>query len=274
MPRPALPALLIALVLPTLAHAETCRFTGTTSQNGHLAARTETREADGLTTIDVTLDFTIHAWMTDYRYLAQEITTWRGRDLLSIAMNQRSLADGDIKRQQWDVFTREGSILAAHRVQAKYLADFRQRHPGFVAHWSPDTFGQPWLADYHRANPERRPDLDLPATGARTPLAFAFYWARFLPPTGTPITLVLPSLKQNKTTALRLGPAIAGEGWQRWSSELHHPGLETSPASIAAAWVSPDHYLLQLGFDIHTDWASGTANFRTQGCQGVQITPG
>ena len=267
--------LLLALaLLPCVARAETCRFTGTTSQDGHLSVQATTTQADGLTTVGVTLEFTIHAWMTDYRYLGQEITTWRGPELQSLAVNQRSLADGDIKRQQWDVFTRNGPRLDAYRVQSKYLVDFRQHHPGFVSHWPPASFGQPWLDDYRRATPERRPDLDLPAAGARTPLAFAFYWSRFLPQDGTRVALVLPSFKQNKVSILDLAPATPGDGWLRWSTELHHPGLETSPASLAAAWVSPDHYLLQLGFDIHTSWVSGRALLRAEGCQGIQIRPG
>ena len=266
-------ALVVLLLAPAAARAESCHFTGTTSQNGHLAVEATTTQADGLTTVDVTLEFTIHAWMTDYRYLGQEITSWRGTELQSIAVNQRSLADGDIKRQQWDVFTRSGARLEGYRVQAKHLADFRQRHPGFVAHWAPADFGQPWLDDYRRATPERRPDLDLPAAGARTPLAFAFYWSRFLPQAGARVPLVLPSFKRNKSTDLRLGPATPGDGWSRWSTELHHPSLEASPASLAAAWVSPDRYLLQLGFDIHTEWASGRAMLHAEGCQGIQIRP-
>ncbi len=269
-----LPRLLLALaILPGLARAETCRFSGVTTQGGRLSVLATTTQADGLTTVDATVEFTIHAWMGDYRYLGQELTVWRGPELQSIAVNQRSLAGGDIKRQQWDVFTRSGARLEAYRVQAKYLADFRQRHPGFVAHWPLASFGQAWLADYRHASPVRRPDLDLPAAGTRTPLAFAFYWSRFLPPAGGRVTLVLPSFKQNKSTDLVLASATPGEGWLRWSTELHHPALESSPASLAAAWVSPDHYLLQLGLDIHTDWASGRATLRAEGCQGVQVRP-
>ena len=271
--------LLLALaLLPCLARAESCRFSGSTSQNGQVSVRADTARTDGLTTVAVTLEFTIHALMTDYRYLGEEITTWssgggRGPDLQSIAVNQRNLANGDIKRQQWDVFTRHGAQLDAFRVQAKSLTEFRQRHPGFVAHWSPASFGQPWLGDYRGANPERRPDLDVPAAGARTPLALAFYWSRFLPQAGGRVTLVLPSFKQNKTADLLFAPATAGDGWSRWSTQIHHPRLETSPASLAAAWVSPDHYLLQLGFDIHTSWASGQVTLRGEGCEGIQIRP-
>lgn len=255
------------------ARAETCHFTGTTSHDGHLTAAVTVTQADELTTVDATVSFGIHAWMTDYRYLGQEITTWRGRELLSVAVNQRSLAGSDIKRQQWDVFRRVGDRLEASRVQAKYLTDFGQRHPGFISHWPPATFGQPWLADYRRATPERRPDLDLPATGAHTPLATALYWSRFLPDGGGTIALVLPSFKRDKQVALTVAPPVPGEGWRRWSAPLRYPKLQASPPSLVAAWVSPDHYLLQLGVELHTEWAAGQAILRAEGCQGVQIAP-
>ena len=267
------------LLVSLSAHAETCRFSGTTSHNGRLAVRADTTQVDDLLTLDITVEFTIHAWMTDYRYLSQEITTWsvgsgRSPALQSVAVNQRSLADGNVKRQQWDVFTRNGPQLEGRRVQAKYLADFQQHHPGFAPHWPPASFGQPWLADFRHAGAERRPDLDLPAAGVNTPLAFAFYWSRFLPSGGGPLSIILPGFKRNQQFWLSLGPATAGDGWQRWSTPLQHPALETRPASLAVAWVSPAHYLLQLGFDIHTVWAAGQALLRTDGCQGVQISPG
>ncbi len=168
--------------------------------------------------------------------------------------------------------------LLASRVQSKSLSEFRRRHPAFAGHWEPGRFGEPWLPDYPAAQPERRPDLDLPRTAIasdlRSPLAFAFYWSRFLAPAGGPVSIVLPSFKHNKTIMLQLSPASAGDGWSRWSTPLHHPGLEATPASLAVAWVSPEHYLLQLGLDVHTDWASGQATLRAQGCQGVLINPG
>ena len=267
------------LLMAPVAHAETCRFAGTTSYDGRLAVRAETTQVDDILTLDVTVEFAAHAWMTDYRYLGQEITTWSVGDgqravLRSVAVNQRSLADGSIKRQQWDVFTRNGPRLEGYRVQAKRLVDFQQRHPGFVSHWSPASFGQPWLADFRHAGAERRPDLDLPAEDVQTPLAFAFYWTRFLPPGGGPVSLVLPSFKRDKQAALSFAPATPGEGWHRWSTPLRHTALQTRPLSLATAWVSPDHRLLQLGFDVHTSWAAGQAILRTQGCQGVQISPG
>lgn len=272
MIRPLLLALLA--LAPEAAQAETCRFTGAASHGSIISAQADTTESDGLTTVNVTLNFAIDGWVSDFRYLGQEITTWRGTELQSIAVNQRSISGGSITRQQWDVFTRRGPVFVAMRVQAKRLADFQQRHPGFVRHWSPATFGQPWLADYRHATPERRPDLDLPSANASTPLAFAFYWSRFLPSGGSAATLVLPGFKRNKQAELHLGPATSGDGWRRWSTPLRHPGLEDSPASLAAAWVSNQNYLLQLGFDVHTEWASGQALIRAQGCQGIQVRPG
>ena len=245
------------LLMSSATHAETCRYTGTTSYDGRLAVTADATQLDGLLTLDVTVEFTVHAWMIDYRYLGQEISTWsvgKGRSgaLQSVAVNQRSLVDGNIKRQQWDVFTRNGPRLEGYRIQAKYLDDLQQRYPGFVRHWAPASFGQSWLPDFPRAGAERRPDLDLPASDVQTPLAFAFFWTRFLPLDGGRASLVLPSFKRDKEVSISVGPAIAGGGWNRWSTTLRHPALETRPASNAAVWISPDHRLLQIGFDIQT----------------------
>lgn len=275
--------LLLALLaplamLPAAARAEVCRFTGTTSHDGRLAVRAGATRAGDLLTIDVTVEFTVRAWMTDYRYLGQEITTWsvgegRRPGLRTVAANQRSLADGSVKRQQWDVFTRDGTRLAAFRVGAKTLADFRQHHPGFVPHWPPAGFGQPWLTDFDRAGAARRPDLDLPATDVQTPLAFAFFWSRFLPPGGGLYSVVLPGFKHDKQLPLGFGAAMPGTGWSRWSTPLRHPALASGPDSLAAAWVSGSHDLLQLAFDVHTGWVSGDAILRTAGCEGVPVSP-
>lgn len=268
----------VLLLVSLPAHAETCRHTGATSHDGRLAVRTDTARAGDLLTIDVTVEFTVHAWMTDYRYLGQEITIWSVGEgqraaLRSVAANQRSLADGRVKRQQWDVFIRNGAWLGAYRAGAKSLADFQQHHPGFVSHWPPGRFGQPWLADFPRAGAARRPDLDLPAAGdVQAPLALAFYWSRFLPPGGGAALVVLPGFKRDKQVPVSFGPATSNTGWQRWSTTLVHPALASRPASIATAWVSPDHHLLQLGLDIHMGWAAGQAVLHAEGCQGVQIS--
>ncbi len=247
---------------------------GDTTHGGKLSVTTETSQTDGLLTIDVTLAFTISALMSDVAYYSEEISTWRGTTLQTVAVNQRTLIDGAVKRQQWDVFRRSGTKMEAFRVQAKRLPEFREHHPGFVSHWPVSSFAQPWLQDYRAAPPERRPDLDLPATGSiRPPLAEAFYWSRFLPPAGGAATLVLPGFKHDMTTDLRFGPATPGNGWLLWSAPLVHPGLERSPPSLAAAWVSPQNYLLQLGFELHTTWASGRAILRTGGCKGIQLRP-
>ena len=145
------------------ARAEICRFIGRTSHDGRLSIPADATQVDDLLTIDITIEFTVHAWMTDDRYLGQEITTWsvgEGRSAAPrwVAINPHSLADCNVKRQQWDAFTCNSSLLEGYRVQAKYLADFR------------------------RAGAGRRPDLDLPAVSVQIALAFAFHWSRSLSP--------------------------------------------------------------------------------------------
>ena len=268
-------ALLAGLAAAPARAVETCRFAGSTSHDGRFAAQTVVSEADGLLTVDVTVSLTASAWLADLQYMGEEISTWRTGVLQSVAVNARTLINGDIKRQQWDVFVRDAGGLRARRVQAKTLADFRQLHPGFVRHWASAAFGQPWLQDYAAAGAARRPDLDSlePPQGLRTPLAFSFYWTRFLPDGGGPTPLFLPGFKHDARVSLALGPVEIGQGWRHWKAGLSHPALETGVSSSAAAWVSPDHYLLQLAFDIHTNLGNGQAIIRTQGCKGIQVPP-
>jgi hypothetical protein len=267
----------VLLLWASSADAETCRYAGATSRGGRAEViATVSRDGDALW-VDVALSFRVSLWFSDVQVLWEEITNWRRGEVQLLAVNGRTIVDGEARRQQWDVFLRQGGALQAYRVQAKRLADFRQRHPGFVRHWAPASFGQPWLSDYMAAPPERRPDLDLAAAaaapGLRTPLALAFYWSRFLPVQGGATPVFLPGFKHNARTQIAFAVPAQGEGWRRWEAPLRHPELDSRPASSASAWVSADNYLLQLGIDVHTRWASGQAMIRAQGCQGVQLRP-
>ncbi len=266
---------LLAYAAP--ARAESCRFSGSTNHDGRIVVRTDVTERDGLLTVDVALSISASVLLYGVQVLTEEISTWRNAELQSVAVNGRTVVDGTIKRQQWDVFVRDAGGLQARRVQAKRLEDFVRRHPGFVGHWSLAGFGQPWLTDYAGAAPEVRPDLSLPASaiprGLRSPLALAFYWSRFLPPDGGSAPLFLPGFKHDARADIAFAPAIAGEGWRRWVAPLRHPGLEDGSASTAAVWVSPDHYLMQLAFDVHAHLGTGRALLRTEGCQGLQVAP-
>ena len=268
-----------SLAAAPLAAAEVCRYAGATSHAGQVAVRTEVTDAGGAVTVNATLALTATtAWFFDLQYLAQEISVWRGGELQSLAVNARYAVDGRIRRQQWDVFVRGPGGLEARRVQAKTLAEFQRRHPGFASHWAPATFGQPWLQDYAGAAPERRPDLDLPQPalppGLRPPLALAFYWSRWLPPGGGTVPLFLPGFKHDARAGVPVAAATPGEGWRRWQAPLRHAALSAAPASTADAWVSPDGRLLQLAFDAHAPLGSAQGVIRAQGCQGIAAAPG
>lgn len=291
--RIAVISLLLALpAATTSARAdEACRFDGIASHAGHITATTRVAAANGATVVDVTLD--VHAtvwWVIEVHYLVQEISTWRRGELGEVAVNIRSLADGRIVRQSWDVFTRGEHGLEARRVQAKTLADLSRTHPSFLRHWDPATFGQPWRQDYDAAVPERRPDLDLPADQAspslRTPLAMAFYWTRWLPPQAQATTVFLPGFKRDSSIELDLasgtrlpGPAQPDPGApdpsaRLWRTKLRHPALSPDPVSEAAAWVAPDHRLLQLEFDLHARLGTAAGRVRAVGCKGSALAPG
>ena len=270
-------ALLAGLAALSPASAEICRYDGVTTHAGHVVARTEVAAVGGVLIVDVTLALDASTWLFDVQYRVQEISTWRGGGLQSLAVNNRYGVDGHIRRQQWDVLTRGSAGLEAYRVQAKTLAEMQRRHPAFARHWDSATFGQPWLQDYAAAAAERRPDLDLPGTamppGLRPPLALAFYWSRRLPPGGETVPAFLPGFKQDARLDVPFGAVAPGDGWRRWQAPVHHAALSAAPVSTTAAWVSPDGRLLQLAFDVHARQGSAQGTVRQQGCEGTPVPP-
>lgn len=258
--RRTLPLMLASLLLANRCAqaAEICSYTGATSYSGHASVRTEVTEAQGLLTIDVTARLEAKPfWLYDVQFLAQEISTWRAGELQSVAINGRYSANGQVKRQQWDVFVRGPDGLTASRAQAKTLPDFRRRHPGLLQAWDPARFGQPWLPAFSAAQPERRPDLDLHQAQMppqiRTPFAMAFYWSRWLPPAAA-IPLFLPGWKRDA----RLDAPITQLGTaSHWRMTLRHPTLDNAPVSWADVYISPDHHLQRLAFDIHAPAGDG-----------------
>ena len=244
--------------------------------------------AGGQTSVDVALSLRATVWwVVGVEYLAEEISTWRRGELVSIAVNNRTLSDGRVVRQQWDVFTQGSAGLEGWRVQAKSLAEFRRNHPGFVQHWDPASFGSAWLSDYAAAQPKRRPDLDLPRSavppgawpGIRTPLALAFYWTRWLPPGGEVapevVPVFLPGFKRDARADLAVTPAGAtGNAVQLWRASLRHSALSAGSPSEADAWISPDRHLLQLAFAVHARQGAARGAIRALGCQGTASAPG
>ena len=258
--------------LPAAQAAEVCLYNGRTSYSGRVAVRTEAAEANGLTTVDVTARLDAEpSWFWSIQYLTEEISTWRGGELQSVAVNNRYSVNGRVSRQQWDVFTRGPDGLAGSRVQSKSLSEFRRRHPAFVAHWEPGAFGQPWLPDYPAAGPERRTDLDLGRAAMppqlRTPYALAFFWSRFLsrslPAAGGTVPVFMPGWKRDA----RLDALVTLSGPGRWRMTLRHPALSGGAPSWAEAAVSADHRLLRLSFDVHTAAGDGQGWVDQAGCQ-------
>jgi hypothetical protein len=255
--------------------AEVCRFTGTTDHAGQVAVTTDTTATNGTTRVDVTMRFesTTLIWF-HLHYLVQEVSIWRAGKLEAVAVNTRYLIGTRIIRQQWDMFQRDRDAMRAYRVQAKTLADFRRKHPGFVRHWDPATFGQPWLDDYPAASPERRADLDLMGASPklRSPLALAFYWVRWLPPGGQDVPVFLPGFKADKLADLPI-TAAPWAGGTLWRAPLRYPALSETPASTGMAWTSPDRHLLQLAFDVHEPRGSARGLIRQNGCEGTPVAP-
>ena len=275
-------AVLLANVLLQLGSSnasaeEVCRFVGTTDPAGRIVVTTDVAATDGVTKVDVAASFesTTMFWL-HIEYLVEELSVWRAGELDSVAVNSRYLLGKHIVRQQWDEFQRDRDGLQAFRVQAKTLADFRRKHPGFVQHWDPATFGQPWLRDYPSASPERRADLDLKASplpsGLRSPLAMAFYWVRWLPHRSLDVPVFLPGFKRDRLVDVSI-TATTSLGGTAWRAPLQYPALSETAASTATAWTSPDGHLLQLAADVHHPSGSGRGLIKHESCEGTAVVP-
>lgn len=275
----------LALIAPGLTAGaararadEICRYAGTTDFDGRLAAVAAASAKDGTIQLDIRLQLDAAPMLFVHtHYLMQEISIWRPDGLLRLATNSRYSVNGHIVRQQWDVFERGADGLEAYRVQGKRAGEFHRAHPGFAGHWDQAAFGQPWLQDYARAGPERRPDLDLhglPST-LRPPLALAFYWLRWLPPAGGTVPVFLPGFKAQKRVDLPVGAAGAPAGAARivWQAPLRYPALSRFEPSTALAWLSDDRHVLQLAFDLHGMGRRARGLIRQEGCTGLPAQP-
>jgi hypothetical protein len=263
--RAVLAAALLALA-PASQAAEVCTYAGAASHDARATIRTEASEAGGMLTLRVLARVQAAPWWWSLSYLMEEISTWRGGELQSVALNTRYILDGRVRRQQWDVLARTPEGLQAQRVQSTSLPEFNRRHPRFAGHWDPSRFGQPWLSDYPAAGPERRTDLDLPRAGMppglRTPLALMFYWSRFLPPGNEAVPVFLPGWKRDA----RADEPVAAVSPGRWRMTLRHPAV--GAGSWAEAAVSPDHQLLRLTFAVRARVGNGEGWVALEGCTG------
>ena len=262
-----------ALMFACNAHgAEICRFAGHTDYSGRLSVTTiDQRTADGTVTVDVLGMFQGSPWpFVHIRYLMEELSRWRSGQLQDVAVNTRYLVDGHIVRQLWDDYTADVSGMTAYRLEGS-PAQIQQKHPGFIRHWDPATFGEPWLEDFRSAHPDRRRDLDLPVSAMRpdlrVPLALAFYWSRWPPPRAQTVDVFLPGFKKDKIADLTVQPdGPPGDGWQQWRIAVRYPGLSMTEPSTATARVSTDGHLLQLSGRVISRSLVGHGQIDERGC--------
>jgi hypothetical protein len=267
------------LAIHAATASETCRYSGATSYSGRVSVETKAAAQNGETTVDVAARVSARSFgLIDWRYLYQEIGTWRDGELRSIGVNHRYSVAGSIRRQLWDVFNRTPAGLAGYRVLGTTLDDFRAKHPGFVRHWDPATFGEPWLPDYASAPPERRADLDLPHAsmppGLGTPLLLAFYWVRWAGQQERTVPVFLPGFKHDARADIRVRPmGVDHDGLLHLHSSVRHPQLSETEVSTGDAWISPDHHLVRVAFNARGDHASAQGELHLDGCEGEPPAP-
>jgi hypothetical protein len=266
-----------------LSHAvqagETCRYSGTTSYSGRVSVETRAATSSGEVTVDVAARVNARTFgIIDWQYLYQEIGVWRDGALQSVGTNHRYSLAGSLRRQQWDFFQRSAQGVTAWRVQAKTLADFRARHPGFVRHWDQASFGETWLPDYAAGLPDRRPDLDLPAASMPpdlgVPLSLGFYWVRWAAPAERTIPVFLPGFKHDARIDVRVQSlGLEAGGLLHLRSDITHPQLGAANVSTGDAWISPDHRLVRVKFDARGDHGNAQGELHLDGCQGEASAP-
>ncbi len=266
----------LAFLMAGAAEAETCRFDGVTSYNGHLAITAGATEAGGSVRVDVGLRLDAQPLpLLHTHYRMEEISVADAGGVRQVAVNSRYSVDGHIVRQQWDVFDRAADGLDAHRIEGKRAGEFARQHPLFARYWDPGTFGQAWLADFERASPERRPDLDLREMSAsvRPPLALGFYWLRWLPEGASVVPVFLPGFKDRKRVDLTIGPRSSATGQPTRRAPLVYPELSPATPSVSLAWLSPGRQVLQLFLDLHGRQYSARGTIRALGCTGAPVSP-
>ena len=258
---------------------ETCRYSGATSYSGKVEVETQAARVGDETTVDVAARVNARSFgLINWQYLYQEIGTWRDGELQSIGVNNRYSIAGSIIRKQWDIFRRTADGMTDYRVEANSLNDFRISHPGFVSHWDPATFGEPWLRDFAASPPARRTDLDLPRAamppGLGTPLLLGFFWVRWAGQRDRTVPVFLPGFKHDARVDVRVTSlGVAANGLLHLRSSVRHPQLSETQDSIADAWISPDHRLVRVTFDARGDHGNAQGELRLEGCQGVLPAP-
>lgn len=264
---------MLALGLSSTAYAgELCRYAGRTDYDGTAAITAEVDETPAGTRVDVVAEFRAYPFLfVHVRYLMDEVSVWKAGELQSVSVNSRYLLGSRVVRQTWDDFRPGPDGMEGRRVQAKTLTDFRRRHPGFVSHWDPETFGKPWVEDYDMAQPERRTDLDLAGTslsaGLRTPLAAAFYWVRFVPAGTGAADVFMPGWKKQRLLHVSIADTAVADG-RMLNATSKFDAQGTDADSRGTAWISPDGRLLRLAGEVHGGWRSARGMIELVGCEG------
>jgi hypothetical protein len=254
--------------------AEVCRYAGTSDYNGRLSVVSTVEKSGGARIVDVaaSVKATQFFWV-ELQYWMEERSVWRDGRLDDLAVNTRYFVGAHIVRQIWDRFERGADGFHAWRVQGKKPAGFLAKFPGFAREWDVDAFGQPWVDDFRKLPPERRPDLDL-ATGdtgpdLRTPFALAFYWDRYLPAGGATAPVFMPGFKTDKIMQIAIAP---GADSGIWHAPLHYVALGETPPSSATA-TTADGHLERLTFELHGAAGSAQGALNELGCSGAPVPP-
>jgi len=263
------------LVLPGVAGAaETCSYRGGGDHGARIALTTIAERNGGALRLRALWRLSAKPLpFYGFEYLVEEISDWRDGQLLRIGLNLRHFVNGRIRRQQWDVFEREGTGFAAWRLQGKRVEDLQAKHPAFVGHWPVAAFGTPWLEAYRAGAPEPRSDLSLPPGQAPAdlvpPFAAGFYLPRTAPAGPQRVALFIPGNKQqNRADVMVAAPDPAPDGGHVWRIGLRSDRLGLDPGSEAQAVIDRAGRLGEIRFRLRGYGMTANGEIRLEGCSG------
>lgn len=262
---------LVLIAIPSFSQAETCLYRGTSDYSGKIEIKTVTWQERDLRHIRVLLSFQGRALLWKVHYLMDETSAWRGDSLQAVATNARTVINGDIKRQNWDVWHKEASGLEGYRIQGKESVHLAP-HGDFAKHWPVAAFGGPWLQDYAASQPSRRTDLDLGreliTPDLRSGLAAGLYWSRFLPATGIRAPIFIAGEKKQKIVILEApAPIKQNNGSMLWQMPLRLGTLQTPEGRPAQMLVSAAGHLEKINLKIQHELGSAEAEIKRVSCQ-------
>ena len=246
---------------------EVFQFRGNSYYSGKMSAQTRVSTSGNTTTVQVL--FRIHATaalIVGIDYWMEELTTWSSGELQTAATNTRYMVNDEIKRQSWKAFTKNNNMFEGYKIESKHPDQFKSRYPLLATIWELSSFGKSWLPQFYPSSPDRRSDYDVAVEpGLQTPLAFAFYYLRFLQ-NAAQVPVFVVGEEREKRVDLVLNSPEQLNGTKVWRVPFRAGPLKTADNKPARAEIGPDQQLHRLKLSMVHTMGSAEGELISEGC--------